>query len=155
MYDGNGNGNNYSGGGNYNGGSYANVGGFRIKPVYLYIGLGVIILLAIYMVMRFFNTHIIIHFGMVAGALLLLANVRELIGMAHAQRGSTALLNCLIAGALICAWLSQIVNVLFWIPAIALIGVAAPLVFGRSSVYTSYVQTARSAVSGVRRAVGR
>ncbi len=150
------NGNGGYNGGNYNGGSnYTSVGGFRIKPLYLYIGIAAIVALAIFFVMRFLNTSLVMHFGLFAGVLLLLANVRELIGMSYTQRGSTALLNCLIGGALLCAWLSQIVGVLFWIPAIALIGVAAPLTFGRASVYTTYVQVARTAVDGVRRTVGR
>jgi hypothetical protein len=86
---------------------------------------------------------------------LLLANIRELIGMSYAQRGSTALLNSLIGGALLFAWLSQLAGALFWIPAVLLLVVAAPLVLGRVSVYSTYVQTARTAVTNVRRAVGR
>ncbi|MCG8349053.1 MAG: hypothetical protein MI924_14880 [Chloroflexales bacterium] len=158
MYDGNGSGNGnggYNSGSGYNGSRYVNIGGFRIKPMYMYVAIGVVILLAIYFVMRFLNTGLVMHFGLVAGVLLLLANLRELIGMSYAQRGSTALLNSLIGGALFFAWLSQLAGALFWIPAVLLMVVAVPLVLGRVSVYSTYVQTARSAVSNMRRAVGR
>ncbi len=145
----------YNGGG-YNGDSnYSSVFGFRIRSMYLYIAVAVVVILAIYFVVRFLNTGLVMHFGMFAGVLLLLANVRELIGQPYAQRSNTALLNSLVGGALIFAWLSQILSAFMWIPAILLIGVATPLAFGRASVYTMYVQTARNAMDGLRRAVGR
>ncbi|MCU0495211.1 MAG: hypothetical protein MUD01_26795 [Chloroflexaceae bacterium] len=153
MYNGNGNGN-YNGGYNGNGGS-VNVGGFRIKPLYLYIGVAVIAVVAVYFLINFVQAGLVMHFSLAAGVLLLLANLRELIGQSYSQRGSTAMLNCLIGSALVCAWLSQIVGLLLWIPALLLLGVSVPLVLGRASVYNSYVQTARSAVGSVRRAVGR
>ena len=146
MYNGTGN-------GSYPGGP-SNIGGFRIKPMYLYVVMGLVILAAIYLVMRFINTNIIMHFGLFAGVLLLIANVRELFG-SPATGGSLPLLNTLIGGALIFAWISQIVNILFWIPAILLIGVATPLTLGRASVYSIYIQTAKSAVNSVRRVSGR
>jgi hypothetical protein len=145
---------NYSGR-NYNGGDYVNIAGFRIKPLFFYIGIGAILLIVMAFLINLVNTSIAMHFGLVAGALLLLANLRELLGYTYGQHNSTALLNCLIGGGLVCAWLSQTVSVLFWVPAVALVAVAFPLVLGRTSVYTTYVQAARTAVSGVRRAVGR
>jgi hypothetical protein len=153
----------YNGNGNYNGGtkfesdrSTINVGGFRIKPVYLYAGIAVLALLALYFVTRFLNTGLVMHFGAFAGVLLLVANLRELIGQSYAQRSSTALLNVLIGGALICAWLTQITGVLLlWIPAVVLLGIATPLTFGRASIYSSYVQTARGAFDGIRRSISR
>lgn len=147
MYNGNGD-RNYTG-------SNVNIGGFRIRPLYVYIGIAAILLIALALLIRMLDTSLVMHFGLVAGGLLLLANVRELLGHAYAQHNSTALLNSLIGGALICAWLSQILSGLLWIPALLLIGVAIPLVLGRSSVYLTYMQMARNAVNGVRRAVGR
>ncbi|MEM8529810.1 MAG: hypothetical protein AAGF95_03150 [Chloroflexota bacterium] len=144
MYDGNGNGNNYT-----------KVGGFHIKPMYLYIGIAIVAVIALYFVTQFLNTSLVMHFGVVAGALLLLANLRELLGQSYAQRSGTALLNCLIGGALVCAWLSQIAGVLFWVPALVLLGISVPLSLGRASVYSTYVQTARGAVSNLRRSVNR
>ncbi|NOK60781.1 MAG: hypothetical protein GFH27_549289n236 [Chloroflexi bacterium AL-W] len=142
-------------GGNGNGNSYTNPGGFRIKPMYVYIGIAVVAIIALYFITQFLNTSLVMHFGVVAGALLLLANLRELLGQSFSQRSSTALLNCLIGGALVCAWLSQIAGVLFWVPALILLGIAVPLSIGRASVYSTYVQTARGAVSNMRRAVNR
>jgi hypothetical protein len=149
MYTGNGNGDYNSNGG------YTSIGGIRIRPIYLYAAVALVVVLVAYVVVRLFNPSAVMHFGMVAGFLLLLANLRELLGSSFAQRNSTALLNCLIGGALIFAWLSQLVSLLLWIPAIALLGVAVPLTFGRASVYTTYVSAARSAVSNARRAVGK
>lgn len=149
MYNGNG-GNQYNGGRNY-----TSIGGFRIKPIYLYLGAAVMLLIAVYFLMQVLTTSLVIHFGLFAGVLLLLANVRELLGQAHVHHNSTALLNCLVGGALLFAWMSQVFSTLLWIPAILLLGVAVPLVLGRASVYTTYVQTARNAFNGVRRTVGR
>src|SRR5688572_32764738 len=110
----------YSGNGGRNGGNYTRIGGYPIKPLYLYIGLGIVALVAIYFVLNLFNTSFVMHFGAYAGLLLLIANVRELFGNSYGQKGSTALLNVLIGGALLLAWLSQIVTGLLWVPAIIL-----------------------------------
>ena len=149
MYTGNGN------GGHNGNGNYTTIGGFRVRPIYLYAAVAVVVVVVAYFVVRLFNTSAVMHFGMIAGVLLLLANLRELLGSSFAQRNSTALLNCLIGGALIFAWLSQLMSLLLWIPAIALLAIATPLTLGRSAVYTTYVAAARSAVSNARRAVGR
>jgi phosphoglycerol transferase MdoB-like AlkP superfamily enzyme len=143
MYNGNGNG--------YKGGNYSNIGGFRIKPIYLYIAGIVAVLLVLYFVLNFFRAGAVMHFGAVAGVLLLIANIRELIGQSYGQRGSTALLNVLIGGGLLFAWLAQIVSIFLWIPAILLVGAATPLVWSRANVYNSYLDVARNAVGTVRR----
>jgi hypothetical protein len=147
----------YNGGG-YNGngsGNYTTIGGFRIKPIYLYIAALIVVLVAIYFVMRFFNAGLQLHFGAFAGLLLLLANVRELIGGSVGQRGSTALLNVLVGAGLIFAWLATIVNALLWLPALILVGIATPLIFGRASVYRGYIGAARTAADTVRRTLVR
>jgi len=147
----------YNGGGynNNGGGNYTNIGGFRVKPLYLYIALAVVLLVAIYFVMSFFSAGLIRHFGAFAGALLLLANVRELIGANVAQRGSTALLNVLIGGGLIFAWLTAFFGAIMWVPALILVGIATPLSFGRASVYRGYIGAARTAADTVRRTLVR
>lgn len=161
MYNGNGNGQNtYTGspysdtGTPYSRGSMT-IGGVRIKPVYLWILGAAVVALAIFFLMRFLNTSLVMHFGLFSGILLLLANVRELMGQPHMQRGGTALLNVMIGAALLCAWLSQIVSVFFWAPAILLIIIATPLAFSRASVYAFYAQAARNAYSRARAVVGR
>ncbi|NTW01259.1 MAG: hypothetical protein HGA19_08085 [Oscillochloris sp.] len=140
----------------YNGnGGYTQVGGFRIKPIYFYIAGIIAVIAAIYFVMRFLNTSLVIHFGAFSGALLIIANLRELIGMSYTQRGSTALLNVLVGGGLICAWLAQFFGPLLWIPAILLVGIATPLIIGRATVYRAYISTAQGAVDGLRRTIIR
>ncbi|NJL35204.1 MAG: hypothetical protein HC893_16810 [Chloroflexaceae bacterium] len=166
MYNG---GNNYGNGGNDNGYDYntgtttppytpsnaVRVGGLSIKPLYLYIVAGVVLLLVLFFIMRFLNTSLVMHFGVVAGALLLLANVRELIGQTYGRHNNTALLNVLIGSSLVVAWLSQFLGPLLWIPAVLLLAIAAPLAIGRASVYQRYVQMGRGVVHQARRAVGR
>lgn len=145
MYNGN--------GGNGNGST--RIGGFAIKPIYLYIAAAIAVVVAIFFVLRFLNTSLVIHFGAYAGLLLLIANLRELIGSSYGQKGSTALLNVLVGGALIFAWLTQLISSLFWIPALILAVVATPLIFGRARVYTAYLDTAKSIAGSVRRNIVR
>jgi hypothetical protein len=136
-------------------GGYVSIFGLRVKSVYLYIGVAAVVLLAVYMLLRFLNTSLVMHFSAYAGVLLLLANLRELLGSAYAQRNSTALLNCLIAGGLICAWLSQLLGAILWLPAVLLVLIATPLAFSRGTVYAGYITAARSAVSSARKLVVR
>jgi hypothetical protein len=145
----------YSGNGGGNGGNYTRIGGYPIKPLYLYIGLALIAVVAIYFVLNIFTTQLVMHFGAYAGLLLLIANVRELLGNSYGQKGSTALLNVLIGAALLCAWLSQIITSLLWIPALILVAIATPLIFGRARVYTAYLDTARTIAGSVRRTIVR
>lgn len=133
------------------GSNYITIGGFRIKPIYFYIGIAAIFILVLAFLIRVLDTSLSMHFSMIAGALLLLANLRELIGHTYTQHSSTALLNCLIGGSLIFAWLGG----LFWLPAVVLLAVALPLVIGRSTVYVTYVQVARNLVGGLFRTMGR
>lgn len=127
------------------------VGGMRMRSIYVYAALAVVALIVVYMLINFVQTSLVMHYSLVAGALLLVTNLRELLGNTFAQRSSTALLNCLIAGGLVCAWASQILSSFLWIPAIILIVIAAPLAFGRATVYSTYVSVARNTVGGVMR----
>jgi hypothetical protein len=144
----------YNGSSN-SGGGYTRIGSWRIKPLYLYIAGAIAVLVAIFFVMRFLNTSLVMHFGAYAGALLLIANLRELIGNSYGERGSTALLNLMVGGGLICAWLAQFLGPLLWIPALLLVAVATPLIFGRASVYKGYLGVARGAADTVRRTIVR
>lgn len=161
MYNGNGNGQNtYTGspysesGSQYSRGSMT-IGGVRVKPVYIWLLIAVAVGLLIWFLMSVLNTSLVMHFGLFSGVLLLLANVRELIGQPHTQRGSTAMLNIMIGAALLFAWVSQIFSAFFWAPAILLIVIATPLAFSRASVYTFYVQAARNAYQRARAVIGR
>lgn len=144
----------YGNNGNGSRQSYVLIGGYPVKPVYLVI-FGVIVFgLVIYLLLRFFNIGLTMHFSAFAGVLLLIANLRELLGTGYTQRGSTALLNVLVGAGLICAWLAQFF-VLFWLPALLAVGVATPLVLNRSGVYTMYLTTAQQAIDRVRRTLVR
>lgn len=141
----------YSGNGSGNGRRYTYIGGVPVRPVVLYIAAAVVLLIAIYFVMRFLSTSLVMHFGAYAGLLLIVGNLRELFGNSYGQRSGTALLNVLVGGGLIFAWLSQFLGVLFWIPALLLVGVATPLVIGRAGVYQTYLDAAKSLAANVRR----
>ncbi|MFV9503126.1 MAG: hypothetical protein AB4911_01030 [Oscillochloridaceae bacterium umkhey_bin13] len=138
-------------GGNNGGSNYTRIGGFQIKSIYLYIAGGIAVLLVALLVFQFLNTSLVMHFGAYAGALLLVGNLRELIGQGYGERGSTALLNVMVGGGLIFAWLAQLFGALFWIPAIILVAIATPLIFGRATVYRGYITAARGAVDSARR----
>lgn len=137
------------------GGGYTRIGNFQIKSIYLYITGIVAVLVAIFFVMRFLNTGLVMHFGAYAGALLLIGNLRELIGQSYGERGSTALLNVMVGGGLIFAWLAQFFGLLLWLPALLLVAIATPLIFGRGQVYRGYITAARGAVDTVRRTMVR
>lgn len=143
----------YGNGGKY--GTKVRIGGITIDPIIFYVGIGIAALAVLSLLWSMFNTAIVTHFGVAAGVLLLLANVRELIGLSYAQPKGTALLNCMVGGSLVLAWLGEIVLWLFWLPAALLLVAAVPLIIGRTSVYTTYMNTARGAVQNVRRTVSR
>ncbi len=120
------------------------VGKFFIKQEYLILGSGLLIFLfVLHAVTKIVNTSLLIHFGCFAGALLLLANLREVLGNSFSPRQNTALLNSLVGGALVGAWLSQVIGLLFWIPAVILLGIATPLAFGSAPAYKVYLQQAQ------------
>ncbi|NJM05019.1 hypothetical protein HC891_00500 [Candidatus Gracilibacteria bacterium] len=145
----------YNGSGNGPGRRYVSIAGFRVRPMYLYIAAAVAVLLVIFFILNFVSLGLAMHYGAVAGLLLLIANLRELLGQSFANRSGTALLNVLIAVGLVCAWLVQFLGPFLWIPAIVLLLIAAPLSIGRASVYRSYLTTARSAVDVARRTLVR
>ncbi len=152
MYNG-GNGSNYRNGDTTS--TQESGKGFQIKPMYLYIGIGLLALIAILFVIQFLRTSFVMHYGLAAGLLLLLANLREYIGRPYGQIKQTALLNSLIGGGLVFAWLTQFLGWLLWVPALGLLLAAAPLALGRASIYNSYIQTVRGAAENVRRTLNR
>ncbi|MDQ2997669.1 MAG: hypothetical protein M3R61_11505, partial [Chloroflexota bacterium] len=74
MY--NGNGNSY--------GSGPSRRGAGIPPLYLYIGVGILVLLGIWLLMSFFRAGIDGYFALAAGVLLVLGNLRDLIANPYA-----------------------------------------------------------------------
>src|SRR5688572_4130265 len=132
--------------------------GSGIPPLYLYIGVGLLVLLGIWLLLSFFKAGIDGYFALVAGILLVLGNLRDLIANPYPQRSSVSLLNTLIGGGLIFFFLGKgsfpPLGGIWYVPALLLMIIAAPLMLGRAAVYTAYIGTARNAIGSVRRLVG-
>ena len=144
---------------NGNGSSYRQAGVRRgIPPVYLYIGIGFLVLLGIWFVSGFIRAGIEGYFALAAGALLVLGNLRDLIWPSSAGRSNLTLLNTMIGGSLVFYFLGRgafpPIGPVWYVPAVLLLLAAAPLMIGRAAVYTAYLGVARDAVNGVRRLVG-
>jgi hypothetical protein len=146
---------------NGNGNKYSNGSSGRfsaIPPLYLYIGIGIAVLIGIWLLSSFFRAGIEGYFTLVAGVLLVLGNLRDLLANPYAQRSNIALLNTLIGGGLIFYFLGRgafpPLGGLWYAPAVLLLLIAAPLMIGRASVYTVYLGAARNVVGGIRRVVG-
>ena len=145
---------------NGNGNKYGNGATGRVSalpPVYLYIGIGVLVLLGIWLLSSFFRAGIEGYFALTAGILLVLGNLRDLIANPYAQRSNIALLNTLIGGGLIFYFLGRggfpPLGGFWYIPAVLLLLIATPLMIGRASVYGVYIGAARNVVGGIRRVV--
>jgi hypothetical protein len=146
---------------NGNGNKYSNGSSGRfsaIPPLYLYIGIGLVVLLGIWLLSSFFRAGIEGYFTLVAGVLLVLGNLRDLLANPYAQRSNIALLNTLIGGGLIFYFLGRgafpPLGGLWYAPAVLMLLIAAPLMIGRASVYSVYLGAARNVVGGIRRVVG-
>ncbi|MBK9715519.1 MAG: hypothetical protein IPO81_30180 [Kouleothrix sp.] len=148
MYNGNGN--------SYGNGSYRR--GSKIPPIYLYIGVGILVVLGIWLLLSFFRAGIDGYFALAAGILLVLGNLRDLIATPYAQRNNVSLMNTLLGGSLIFFFLGKggfpPIGWIWYVPALVLMLIAAPLMLGRAVVYTAYVNTARKAIGTVKNAVG-
>jgi hypothetical protein len=138
--------------GSTNGGS-----GRRIPPLYIYIGIGVLVLLGIWLVVSLLRPGIDGYYALGAGVLLLIGNLRDIL-MPSNERSNVGLFNALVGGGLISFWLAKggfpPLGGLWYIPAVLALVLAAPLMLGRAAVYSAYVNTARSLVDNARRAVG-
>ena len=147
MY--NGNGNNYGTGGPRRGSG--------IPPLYMYIGVGLLALLGIWLVVSFFRAGIEGYFTLAVGLLLVLGNLRDLIATPFQGRNNVSLMNTLLGGSLVFFFLGKgqfvPLGLLWYVPAVLLLLIAAPLMLGRAAVYTAYLGTARRAIGTVRQAV--
>ncbi len=90
MYNNNGN--------SYGGGPYRR--GSGIPPIYLYIGIGILLLLGIWLLMGFLRAGIDAYFALVVGILLVLGNLRDLIASPFQGRGQVSLMNTLLGASL-------------------------------------------------------
>lgn len=144
----------------YNGNRFSNGTSRRgplLPPLYLYIGIGILFLLALWAVGSFFRAGIEGYFALVAGVLLVLSNLRDMLTNPYGQSSSAPLLNTLVGGGLICFFLGKggfpPLAGLWYVPAVLLVLFAAPLMLRRASFYTVYLGAARNVLGGVQRAV--
>jgi hypothetical protein len=139
----------------YNGSRFTS--GRNIPPLYLYIGIGLIALVAIWFISSFFRAGIEGYFTLAAGILLILGNLRELIANPYPTRTNMALLNTMIGGGLVTYFLGRggfpPIGGAWYIAAVALLVLAAPLMIGNTAVYSRYIGVARDGVDRARRAV--
>lgn len=143
----------------YNGNEpkFRNVGRGSIPPLYLYIGIGVLVLLGLWLVSGFLRASIESYFALVTGVLLVLGNLRDVILNPYQQRSNVPLVNSLLGGGLIFYFLGNggfpPLGALWYVAAVLMVVLAAPLMIGRAAVYTAYLETARNVGNGVRQAV--
>jgi hypothetical protein len=142
----------------YNGNGYRTYGGRRIPPLYIYIGVGLLALLALWFVSGFVRAGVEGYFALAAGVMLVLGNLRDVITNPRPGRENTPLLNTMIGGGLILFFLGRggfpPIGWIWYIPAVVLLLLAAPLMLGRASFYSTYLGVARDAYTNARRAIG-
>jgi len=145
MYNGNGN--------SYGNGSYRRRSG--IPPVYVYIGVGLLALLGIWVLFSFLRAGIDAYFALAVGILLVLGNLRDLIASSLQGRSQVSLMNTLLGASLVFFFLGRgPLGLIGYVPALLLAVIAAPLMLGRAAVYTAYINSARKAIGTVKSAVG-
>jgi hypothetical protein len=145
MYNGNGN--------SYGSGSYRRRSG--IPPVYVYLGVGILLLIGIWLLFGFLRAGIDAYFALVVGILLVLGNLRDLIASSIQGRSQVSLMNTLLGASLVFLFLGRgPLGVAGYLQAVILMLIAAPLMLGRAVVYTAYANTARKAIGTVKNVVG-
>jgi hypothetical protein len=130
-----------------------NNGRRALSPLILYGAVAVALLFALYLLISLFTAGFDKHFALVAGALLLLINARELLGGLTNRDVRIPLANSMVGLALVFVWLTAL-SVLFWLPALALGGLAVPLALNRATAVT-YIGAARSAADRVQRSLSK
>ncbi len=135
-----------------NGNGYRNSsGGSGIPAIYLYIGIGILAVIIISVIGGLLSAGVQAYFAVAAGALLVLANLRDLLSGAVA---GAALMNTMVGAALIFFFLGSAFGWIWYIPALLLLIAATPLALRRVDVYTIYLDAARSIAVNLRRAAG-
>ncbi len=129
-----------------------------IPKLYLYIGIALLVLLGVWMLSSFFAAGVQGYFALATGVLLVIGNLRDLLAGGYTQRSPVALLNTLLGAGLIFFFLGSGAfppfGALWFLPAVLALLIAAPLMFGRASVYATYLTTARQMADGARTLVG-
>ncbi len=125
-------------------------GGLSIPPIYLYIGIGILAVIIISFIGGLLSAGVQAYFAVAAGALLVLANLRDLLS---GTGSSAALMNTMVGAGLIFFFLGSAFGWVWYIPAVLLLVAATPLALRRVDVYNVYLGAARSMAVSVRRAV--
>jgi hypothetical protein len=98
-----------------NGNGYRNSsGGLSIPPIYLYIGIGILAVIIISVIGGLLSAGVQAYFAVAAGALLVLANLRDLLSGAGS---SAALMNTMVGAGLIFFFLGSAFGWVWYIPA--------------------------------------
>lgn len=144
----------------YNGNGSTSGGGrrFAIPVGYLYAGIAVAVIAVLWLIASFFRAGIEGYYTLAAGILLLIGNIRLLLGHGYGDASSTSLLNSMIGGGLVFFFLGRgefpPLGPFWYVPALLMLVIAAPLIIGRASVYQRYITMAQENFNNLRRGVG-
>ena len=114
----------------------------------LYILALVGVLFGIYVVYQLLTAGLQAYLALIAGAMLLIGNLPELVRSLQQRAIGTALHNTLIGLALVCYFVGSIIaQMIFWPLSIVMLFAALPLTLNRASVARAYLNGARTLAS--------
>jgi hypothetical protein len=117
--------------------------------IYLFALIGVLV--AIYIVYQFLTAGLQAYVALIAGVMLLIANLPELMRAVQARQMGSAVHNTLVGAALVFYFIGEIVlKALFWPLAILMLFLALPLMLNRVGVARAYANAGRNIVSQAR-----
>ena len=117
--------------------------------IYIFALVGVLV--AIYVVYQFLTAGLQAYIALIAGIMLLITNLPELVRAVQARQLGSAVHNTLVGAALVSYFVGEIVlKALFWPLAILLIFLAVPLMLNRVGVARAYANAGRNVVNQAR-----
>ncbi|HEX6287684.1 MAG TPA: hypothetical protein VFZ66_00765 [Herpetosiphonaceae bacterium] len=121
------------------------------NQTWLYILALVGVLVAIYFVYQLLTAGLQAYLALIAGVMLLLGNLPELVRSLQLRTLDKSMLNTLVGLALICYFLGTIIlTPLFWPLSILMLVAALPLTLNRVGVARAYLNAARGLVGQAR-----
>lgn len=119
-------------------------GRFQIPQRWLYIAAAFGLLVGMVLVYRLLTAGLQSYLAVIAGGMLLIGNAPELVRSLQRREIGLAMLNTLVALALVSFFLgSLIAKIIFWPLAILLLALAVPLTINRAGVAGAYLNGAR------------
>jgi hypothetical protein len=119
-------------------------GRFQIPQRYIYVAAGFGLLVGMVLVYRLLTAGLQSYLAVIAGIMLLIGNGPELVRSLQRRELGLAMLNSLVALALVSYFVGSIVlRVVFWPVAILLLLLALPLVINRSGAAAAYLRGLR------------